>query len=60
MRLLIIAPNAMLISLLSKVLGDEDDIEVIAGVSDLNEARRFADQAEIVAYHADVAGSSTI
>jgi len=56
MRLLVIAPNAMLASLLTKVLGDEEDIDVVSAITDLDEAGAYRDAAEIVAYHADVAG----
>lgn len=56
MRLLIVAPNAMLVSLLTKVLGDEDDIDIVGGITDLEDAAQYRDAAEIIAYHADVAG----
>ena len=56
MRLLIIAPNEMLVSLLVKVLGDEDDIDIVGAITKHGEAHTYADQADIVAFHADVAG----
>ncbi len=56
MRLLIVAPNAMLTSLLSTVLGDEDDIDVVGAITNLDEAHNYVEQTDIVAIHADVAG----
>ena len=56
MRLLIIAPNEMLVSLLVKVLGDEDDIDIVGAITRHTEAHVYAEQADIVAFHADVAG----
>jgi DNA-binding NarL/FixJ family response regulator len=56
MRLLIIAPNEMLVSLLVKVLGDEDDIDIVGAITKHTEAHAYAEQTDIVAFHADVAG----
>ena len=56
MRLLIIAPNAMLVSLLTKVLGDEEDIDIVGAITNHEEAHRYGEQVDIVAFHADVAG----
>ncbi|MEZ4572902.1 MAG: LuxR C-terminal-related transcriptional regulator [Thermomicrobiales bacterium] len=56
MRVLVIAPNEMLLSILTRVLEREEDIEIAGAVTDHTQVFEYRDQIDIVALQADAPG----